>query len=95
MMPVFRLDPISTRCDDPRWEASRFRETCWIIARDEDDARQQLQGIALKVVDMIPGRKILYSPWLISELADCKLDTSPPVSLKEGIVLTISGKTCS
>jgi len=44
---------------------------------------------------MIPGRKILYSPWLISELADCNLDTSPPVSLKEGIVWTISGKTYS
>lgn len=94
-MPVFRLEPRFERLNDPRWEASRFRETCWIIARDEDDARQQLQGIALKMMDMVPGKRIHYSPWLISELADCTIDPTPPVSMKEGIAWTISGKTYS
>ena len=94
-MPVFRLDPVVERLDDLSWAASRFKEACWIIARDEADARLQLQGIALKTVDVVPGRKILYSPWLSVQLTQCAEDGSPPVSMKEGIVWTISGKTYS
>ena len=94
-MPVFRLDPIIERLDDPSWAASRFKEACWIIARDEANARLQLQSIALRMVDVVPGRKFLYSPWLSVQLTQCAEDGSPPVSMKEGIVWTISGKTYS
>jgi hypothetical protein len=94
-MPVFRLDPVIDWLDDPSWAASKLKEACWIIARDEADARQQLQGIALKMVDVVLGKKILYSPWLSVRLTQCAEDASPPVSMKEGIVRTISGKTYS
>jgi hypothetical protein len=94
-MPVFRLFPVVERLDDPSWAASRFKEVCWIIARDEADARLQLQSIALRMVDVVPGRKFLYSPWLSVQLTQCTEDGFPPVSMKEGIVWTISGKTYS
>ena len=82
-MPVFCLEPITANLDDPTWRASLFKEACWIIARDQIDARYQLQGIALKMVDMAP------------HIVECVEDIHPPVSMKEGTVWTRSGKTYS
>ena len=94
-MPVFCLEPITANLDDPTWRASLFKEACWIIARDQIDARYQLQGIALKMVDMAPGKNILYSPWLNPHIVECVEDIHPPASMKEGTVWTRSGKTYS
>ena len=94
-MPVFYLESITAKLDDPTWQASLFKEACWIIARHEIDARYQLQGIALKTVNMAPGKNILYSPWLSHHIVECVEEVHPPVSMKEGIVWTRSGKTYS
>jgi hypothetical protein len=61
-MPVFRLSPILERVDDPSWEASSFKETCWVLARDEADARRQLESVSLKMVAVNPDKKIAYFP---------------------------------
>jgi hypothetical protein len=76
-MPVFRLNPIIERLDDPSWEASSFKETCWILARDEADARRQLENVSLKMVDVNPDKKIAYSPWRHARVTDCVEDVAP------------------
>jgi hypothetical protein len=93
-MPVFRLGPILARRDDPSWETSLFKEPCWTLARDEAHARHQLGTASLKMVDVRPGTKIFHSPWLDDSLTDCMEDVAP-VSMREGIVWTVSGKTYS
>lgn len=91
-MPVFRLDPVAEGRDDPSWEASTFQETCWVTARDELNARLQLEGVSLKMVDIKPGRTKLYSPWQNDALTSCTEDVAP-VGMKDGIVWPLSGKT--
>ena len=93
-MPVFRLGPILERVDDPSWEASSFKETCWVLARDEADARRQLESVSLKTVNVNPDKKIAYSPWRHARVTDCVEDVAP-VSMREGVVWTVSGKTYS
>ena len=93
-MPVFRLNPIIERLDDPSWEASSFKETCWVLARDEADARRQLESVSLKTVNVNPDKKIAYSPWRHARVTDCVEDVAP-VGMKKGIVWTVSGKAHS
>ena len=57
-------------------------------------ARDQLARIALKMAKPRPGEKIPSSPWFDPDLTDCELD-NPSVSMREGIVVTVSGKTFS
>jgi hypothetical protein len=47
------------------------------------------------MVDVAPGKNILYSPWLNPHIVECVEDIHPPVSMKEGTVWTRSGKTYS
>jgi hypothetical protein len=51
-MPVFRLDPVVDRLNDPSWAASRFKEACWIIERDEADARPPHQHLHVTTADL-------------------------------------------
>jgi hypothetical protein len=70
-MRIFRLDPIEERLDDPAWKASNIREGCWVLARDENDARLQAQFITKQYVEREEGRDTPYSPWLDAKLTTC------------------------
>jgi hypothetical protein len=54
-------------------------------------ARLQLDGATKKIVNMKPGQKIVYSPWIDPTVTTCK-EGKPPRNIPNGKVLTRSGK---
>ena len=76
---------------DPRWEASYVSEGCWVVAESEEVARLRLDGATKRLVDMKPGQKIVYSPWIDPTVTTCK-EGKPLRDIPDGKVLTSSGK---
>jgi hypothetical protein len=90
-MPIFYLEPKHDTKSDPRWEASYVSEGCWVVAESEEVARLRLDGATKRFVDMKPGQKIVYSPWIDPTVTTCK-EGKPPRDIPDGKVLTSSGK---
>ena len=90
-MPNFYLEPRHYVKSDPRWEASYVCEGCWVVADSAEVARLQLDGATKKIVNMKPGQKIVYSPWIDPTVTTCK-EGKPPRNIPNGKVLTRSGK---
>ncbi len=93
-MPIFYLEPRDGDTSHPRWAATTLKEGCWVLAQSEEDARMLVQQATLKMVDFKPGEPILYSPWMDGRLTECHPD-APHLDIREGIILTVSGKTIS
>jgi hypothetical protein len=90
-MPVFRLAPIDIRASDEKWQASTLKEPLWVEARDDLAARHLVEAATLTMVDVRPGRRLLFSPWLDDVVTSCWVDTdatTPPV----GHLATASGR---
>ena len=90
-MPIFKLSPIDIRASDDNWAASTVKETVWVEARDDLAARRLVESATLKMVDVKPGRKLIFSPWLDDVVTSCYPDKeakAPPANS----VLTASGK---
>jgi hypothetical protein len=90
-MPIFYLEPKNGDTSDPSWEASSLKEGCWTEAKTTEQARHKVEGASLKMVDMKPGKPVVYSPWIQTRLTDCGLG-KPPRDIPAGKVLTKSGK---
>jgi hypothetical protein len=91
-MPVYKLSPIDSRGDDPKWAASTLKEAVWVDAPDGLAARHLVEGATLKVMDFRPGQKLLFSPWLDEVVTTCWPEhevQAPPA----GTLLTAGGKT--
>jgi hypothetical protein len=93
-VPVFRLDPVPETANDPRWEASKIHEPFWIVAASEAQAREWASLILTNFVTRRPGKPVVYSPWLDAAFADCAAD-NPPLSVPDGIIVTVGGQTHS
>lgn len=93
-MPIFRIEPIGTTVSDRRWTASKIKETFWIRADSEDAARHHAALILMQMTDVIPGKPVLFSPWLDSNFAECSPD-DPAIEIPAGIIVTTTGKTYS
>ena len=91
-MPVYKLAPIDSRADDPKWATSTHKEGVWVEAPDDLAARHLVEGATLKMVDFQPGQKLLFSPWLDDVVTTCWPDPEAPSPL-QGNLVTASGKT--
>jgi hypothetical protein len=87
---AYRLDPIPTGRNDPRWEASHLQELVWAGATSPEDARKLVALKTLTFTPTHPGRPILLSPWYDDKLATCVLDTGK-VDVPEGVVIRGDG----
>lgn len=75
-MTVYRLDPIPTTLNNPRWKLSRIRERVWVNAESPDEARQKVQESTTAFVKLARGT-IPVNPWYnVDALATCVVDTS-------------------
>jgi hypothetical protein len=92
-MPIFCLQPVDDT-SDPRWEATSLKEGCWVRAETENEARAAVELATQRMVDHDPAKGILYSPWQDAKLTTCWPD-SPSITVPEGIIVTVSGKTIS
>jgi hypothetical protein len=90
-MPIFYLEPKDGNVSDPSWEASYLKEGCWVEARTEELARHKVEGATLRMLDVKPGRPVVFPPWTQPRLTDCKPD-EPPRDIPAGKVLTESGQ---
>lgn len=93
-MRAFFLQPNNNDTTHPGWEATSLHEGCWVLAESEDHARRLVELGTMKVVDFVPGRGKLHSPWLDRGLSTC-IEGEPPFDLVEGTIKSVSGKECS
>jgi hypothetical protein len=91
-MQIFRLDPVASHLNDPRWTATDLKEGCWVRAQSQDEARRRVTLATVKVVGRTPGADKLLSPWLDPYLTECAPD-SPGVYVPDGIVVSVHGRT--
>lgn len=96
---IFRLWPLEDRTTDDRdWQASAIRPTtCWVRARNAEEARSLVQQAtaAMAPVKTTAGiEPVSYSPWANHRLTGCAPD-EPTIHVPEGIVVTADGKTLS
>ncbi len=89
-MPVFKLEPVGEKTSDERWATSTLCETCWVNARSDIDARVAIEGATIRMVDVRPGEKILYSPWQDEGFVICLVDDTKDVP--EGHFVTAKGR---
>ncbi|MDE2134359.1 MAG: hypothetical protein KGJ49_07140 [Alphaproteobacteria bacterium] len=90
-MTVFRLEPNRTKLDDPRWGVSVIRETIWVDAGSENEARDMA---AQQSVLMSPTRryeKKEMSPWYDFSLTSCCPDKANNNILEHGVVVRADG----
>jgi hypothetical protein len=89
-MSAYRLDPIPTGRNDPRWERSEIQELIWAGAATPEEAREL---VALRTMTSPQPRgyaKILLSPWYDDRLATCVLDAAR-ADLPDGVVIKANG----
>lgn len=90
-MPIYRLDPVEGKEDDPNWQASTLRSNgCWVRAGSKMDARQKVNVATIIATERDPRRPIATSPWMNPDLTICKKD-EPGIEVPEGVVVTASG----
>jgi hypothetical protein len=76
-MMVYRLDPMPTTLDNPRWLRSSIRECVWVMAESPDQARQKVAWATFEFAEPTgPYAPIVYSPWYDDALATCITDPS-------------------
>jgi hypothetical protein len=90
-MTVFKLAPIDIRASDEKWAASNLKETVWVEARDDLDARHLIETATLKMQDYQPGKTLLFSPWLDEVVTSCQIDREVEAP-SEGHMRTAGGK---
>jgi hypothetical protein len=88
-MPIFRLAPIDIRADDENWAASNLEEGVWVEARDDLDARHQIE--AAEDARLPAWQKLLFSPWLDDVVTSCQIDREAEAP-SEGYIRTDGGK---
>ncbi|MBA8876455.1 hypothetical protein FHW16_000137 [Phyllobacterium myrsinacearum] len=85
----FRLEPSADFTGHAIWERSKIRETCWVRASNEQDARL-IASIKLRTAAP-SGDDGSNSPWLNGLLVQCNQDV-PPLDFGNRSLITVSGK---
>ena len=91
-MTAYRLDPILTGRNNPRWARSYIREMVWAGAATPDAARQLVALKTLSLIAPSPGSQVLRSPWYDDQLATCVLDISKS-DVPDGAVIRANGNS--
>jgi hypothetical protein len=88
-MPVFRLDPIPTTLNHPRWQRSSVTECVWVKADSRDDARAKVANATLAYASRTGW--IMFSPWYDDSFATCAMDTAR-TDIPEGAIIKANGQ---
>jgi hypothetical protein len=90
-MKVFRLEPDRAKLSDPRWESSIVRETIWVTAETEKEARNLAAQQSARATPVRRYKKIGTSPWYDFSLASCGPDLAKNDIPMHGIVVKADG----
>lgn len=89
-LPFFRLDPAEDFIFHSHWNASRIRETCWVRAKTEREARMIA---SIRLTGPIRAKQgYADEPWLSTLLVRCCNDV-PPLAFDNRSLITQSGVT--
>jgi hypothetical protein len=90
-VPMFFLHPVEQFSEDPAWDYSRTKESCYVVASTEDEARSIAAGCLVNAPETdLPPR----SPWLTGRLVMVG-PVDAPISVPTGVVVTVTGQTFS
>jgi hypothetical protein len=89
-LKTYRLSPNMAHMDNPCWQASLIKETCWTLASSEGAARHQVARGTIIAVERRAGQEATYSPWLDAKLVDCGIDEIE-LDLPQRTIVTASG----
>lgn len=77
---IYQLTP--RKLEDPIWKMSRVKETVWVRASLDNDARAKVAGATIMASSpQKRGEKLPTSPWYLAEFSECTLVTSCPFDL--------------
>lgn len=86
----FRLEPAEDFILHSHWKASRIRETCWVRAASEREARMIA---SIRLTGPIKSKQgYADEPWLSTLLVRC-LNDVPPLAFDNRSLITQSGAT--
>ena len=90
-MAIFRLDPIEWIEQHPCWKSTFHRDTCWVQAGSEGQARHRVYAATMQLSEATHGQPLHPSPWLDPTLAKCR-EERPPFPVPEGVVVGRKGR---
>ena len=93
-MFTYRLDPIADSPDD--WLSSCVRERLWVRAGNTEEAREKVARATLiskqdadrDAPSAVSPWRIALSPWRMSDLSTCVMDTAGPTVPKDKVLKT-------
>jgi hypothetical protein len=92
-MQVYRLEPKNGDTSDGNWEATTLKETCWVSADSDGDARLKVALATSIGTHREVGRPLKTSPWNLGHLTSCVPDYIPAREPPTGYLITETGTT--
>ena len=90
-MNVFRLEPVESMLSSHSWSMSTLSPvTVWVLANDEESARQKITLATITGNKSILGRENAFPPWQDATLVSCVIDDNCDVP--DGVVMPADGK---
>ncbi len=90
-MPIYRMDPVVSKLTDPAWANSPVRETCWVHAADEAEARGMASARFLDARATIPGETSAESPWRDDSLVAATQTEETPAGMAIPYGVVVAG----
>jgi hypothetical protein len=73
-LKVFRLEPIAEKLEQPEWDASLLKETCWVRAASENEARLFVERETRTRQAHSPAKLPFFSPWASPAFVLCAVE---------------------
>lgn len=70
-LALYRLEPLPSTLEREEWAASSIRETCWVQATSEQEARAMVEVETRRPQSHTPVRLPFFSPWSSSSFTSC------------------------
>jgi hypothetical protein len=91
-LALYRLEPLKSMLGREEWAASTIKETCWVQATSEQEARAIVEVETRPPQSHAPVKLPFFSPWSSSSFTSCTRESGESESpYPAGAVFTRSG----
>jgi hypothetical protein len=70
-LALYRLEPLQSMLGREEWAASTIKETCWVQATSEQEARAIVEVETRPPQSQAPVKLPFFSPWSSSSFTSC------------------------
>jgi hypothetical protein len=100
-LALYRLEPLHSMLEREEWMASTIKETCWVQATSEQEARAMVEVETRTPQSHAPVTLPFFSPWSSSSFTSCTREDDGAVSpypagavyTRDGLVKEASGSS--